>query len=170
MNSLIEPLFLDALFLLAKFEDRFLDLASLLRKLQEKSPTDFKALIAVPQLGRRKGYYLVAIDRAFGGHPELQQRLVKVGWTKLSLVAPLVTKENVDDALLFCELNTAWAIQQAVKGKELPLGARSVLLHFSSEQFSYFSTAIVKHGAVKNGEGFVGKEEAVITAFQKAET
>jgi hypothetical protein len=35
-------------------------LGSLLRQLQDKSPNDFRALIAIPQLGRRKAYYLVA--------------------------------------------------------------------------------------------------------------
>lgn len=162
-------LFMHILFFLAKFDERFLDLAALLRKLKEKSPTDFKTLSSIPQLGRRKAYYLLSIDRVFGGQPHLRERLMKVGWTRLAFVAPHVMPDDVEDALLFAEMNSAWAIQEAVKGKGLPVGARSVLLHFKSEQFSYFAQEIVKHGAVKNGEGFVDKEVAVITALQKAD-
>jgi hypothetical protein len=162
------PLFIKALLFLTKFEDRFLELAALLRKLQEKSPADFKSLISIPQLGKRKAYYLVVIDRAFGGYPQLRERLLKVGWTRLALIAPYVTAGDVDDALQFAEANSAWAIRQALKGKDLPVGARSVLLHFSPEQFAFFATEILKHGAVKNGEGFIDKELAVIAALQKA--
>lgn len=93
---------------------------------------------------------------------------MKVGWTRLSLVAPYVTKDNVEDALLYCEFNSAWAIQQSLKGKEVPVGIRSVLLHFNPQQFAYFAQEIVKHGAVKNGDGFTGKEEAVIAALHDA--
>ena len=42
---------------------------------------------------------------------------MKVGWTRLSLVAPHV---NVEDALFYCEFNSTWAIQQALKSNEMP--------------------------------------------------
>ena len=168
MNDNIEPLFLEAFYFLAKFEERFLELGSLLRQLQEKSPKDFKALIAIPQLGKRKGYYLVAVSKAFGDYPHLRQRFMRVGWTRLSMVAPHVTKENVEDALVFAEANTAWAIQQAMKGQKLPIGVRSVLLHFKPEEFTFFGQEIVKHGATKTADGFVAKEAALITALKKA--
>ena len=117
MNNAIEPLFVEALFFLAKFEEKFFDLASLLRQLQEKSLPDFKAIYSIPQLGRRKAYYLVSVNRAFGVYPDLRERLMKVGWTRLSLVAPHV---NVEDALFYCEFNSTWAIQQALKSNEMP--------------------------------------------------
>ena len=69
MNNAIEPLFVEALFFLAKFEEKFLDLASLLRQLQEKSLPDFKAIYSIPQLGRRKAYYLVSVTAPSGSTP-----------------------------------------------------------------------------------------------------
>jgi hypothetical protein len=168
MTESKHPLFLEALFFYAKFEERFLEFSALLRELKAQSPADFKALIALPQLGRRKGYYLVSVSKAFGDYPHLRPRLMKVGWTRLSLAAPHVTKENVEDALLFCELNTAWAIAERLKGSALPLGVRSVLLHFSPEDFATCGEAIVQHGATKTADGFVDKEKALITALTKA--
>jgi hypothetical protein len=47
------------------------------------------------------------------------------------------------------------------------VGGRSVLLVFTAEQFSAFSAAILAHGAVKNGQGFIGKEAALVTALEK---
>jgi hypothetical protein len=167
-NIADDPIFMEALFFLSKFEEKFLELGALLRKLQKNNPEAFKILYSLPQLGRRKAFYLSSIDRAFGGYPHLRERLIKVGWTRLSLVAPHVGKENVEDAVLYCELNSCWAIEQALKGKELPIGIRSVLLHFSSAQFDVFVQEIVKYGAMKNGDGYVNKETAVIGALMKA--
>ena len=59
MKDEFGPLFFDALLLISRLDDSFLELGSLLRQLQETSPHDFKALISTPQLRRRKGYYLV---------------------------------------------------------------------------------------------------------------
>jgi hypothetical protein len=71
MEKEFEPLFFETLLLIARFNDKFLELASLLRQLYETSHHDFKTLISIPQLGPRKGYYLVEIDKAFGGNEHL---------------------------------------------------------------------------------------------------
>ena len=39
-----------ALLLMARFDDKFLELASLLRQLQKTAPDDFKRLLAIQQL------------------------------------------------------------------------------------------------------------------------
>ncbi len=167
MNDETNPLFLKTLMLIAKLEDEFLELGSSLRQLQEASPKDFKKLTSLPQLGRRKAYYLVAIDKAFGGKAVAPQRLKKIGWTKLAALAPVITDENLEDALLFAESNTARNIEAVVKGLEPIVDGRSVLLNFTAEQFEAFSAAILGHGAIKNGKGFIGKEAALIAALGK---
>ncbi len=165
MSDKIDPLFLKSLMLIAKLDDEFLEIASALRQLQETNPKDFKKVCSMPQLGRRKAYYLVAIDKAFKGKPVPPQRLNKIGWTKLAALAPHITEENLEDALLFAELNTAKNIEAVVHGLEPIVGGRSVLLIFTAEQFAAFSAAILAHGAVKNGKGFIGKEAALIEAL-----
>jgi hypothetical protein len=142
-----------------------MELASLLRKVQDSDSKSFKELTSIPQLGRRKAYYLVSIDKSFGDKDILPVRLRKIGWTKLAALAPHITNENLEDALLFAESNSVRNIEAVVKGLEPTIGARSVLLNFTAEQFAAFSTAILAHGAIKKGEGFVGKEAALIAAL-----
>jgi hypothetical protein len=124
-------------------------------------------LYSMPQLGRRKAYYLVSIDKAFGNKNVQAERLKKIGWTKLAALAPIITDENLEDALLFAELNTAKNIEAVVHGLEPIVGGRSVLLIFTAEQFAAFSAAITAHGAIQNGKGFIGKEAALIAALDE---
>ena len=167
MKNEFPPLFIKTLMLIAKFEDQFLDLASLLRQVQETNPGDFKKLCSLPQLGRRKAYYLLSIDKAFGDKNVPAERLKKIGWTKLAALAPHITNENLEDALLFAELNTMKNIEAVMHGLEPILGGRSVLLIFTAEQFAAFSAAIMAHGAIQNGQGFIGKEAALIAALNE---
>jgi hypothetical protein len=161
------PLFIKTLMLISKLEDEFLELASLLRQVQQASPSNFKKLASIPQLGRRKAYYLVSIDRAFSDKNVPPERLKKIGWTKLAAVAPHITDENLEDALLFAELHTTRNIEAVVHGLEPIIGGRSVLLNFTAEQFATFSAAIVAHGAIENVQGFIGKEAALIAALNE---
>ena len=167
MKVEFQPLFLKTLMLIAKLEDEFLELASLLRQVQQTTPGDFKKLASIPQLGRRKAYYLVSIDKAFGDKNLPAERLRKIGWTKLAALAPHITDENLEDALLFAELNTVNNIEAVVHGIDPIIGGRSVLLYFTAEQFAAYSNAILAHGATKNGDGFIGKEDALIAALKK---
>jgi hypothetical protein len=167
MKIEFRPLFLKTLMLIAKLEDEFLELASMLRQVQQTSPGDFKKLAFIPQLGRRKAYYLVSIDKAFGDKNVPAGRLRKIGWTKLAALAPHITGQNLEDALLFAELNTVRNIEAVVHGLEPIVGGRSVLLIFTAEQFAAFSAAILAHGATKNGQGFIGKEAALIAGLTK---
>ena len=89
----------------------------------------------------------------------------RIGWTKLAALAPHITDENLEDALLFAELNTVKNIEAVVHGLDPIIGGRSVLLNFTADQFAAFSAAILAHGAIKNGQGFIGKEAALIAAL-----
>ena len=64
-----------------KLDDEFLELASHLRQVKQTNPKGFKKLYYMPQLGRRKAYYLVSIDKAFGNKNVPAERLKKIGWT-----------------------------------------------------------------------------------------
>ena len=131
MKDEIDPLFLKTLILIAKLDDEFLELASHLQQVKQTNPNDFKKLYSMPQLGRRKAYYLASIDKAFGDKNVPTERLKKIGWTKLAALAPIITDENLEDALLFAELNTAKNIEAVVHGLEPIVGGRSVLLIFN---------------------------------------
>jgi hypothetical protein len=161
------PLIVKTLVLIDNLENRFLELASLLRQVKETSQKDFKKLYSIPRLGRRKAYYLVSIDKAFADKNVSPKRLTKIGWTKLATLAPHITDENLEDALVFAELNTVKNIEAVVHGLEPIIGGRSILLNFTAKQFAAFSAAILAHGATKNGQGFIGKEAALVAALEK---
>jgi hypothetical protein len=167
MKEYFHPLLLKTLTLIAGLEDEFLELGSLLRQLQQTSPKDFKKLASLPELGRRKAYYLVSIDKAFSDKGVPAERLRKIGWTKLAALAPHITDENLEDALLFAELHKVKNIEAVVHGQEPIFGGRTVQLIFTAEQFAFFSAAIMAHGAIENGKGVIGKEAALISALSK---
>ena len=168
MKEKLDPIILKTLVLIAKLEDEFPELASLLHQVQKADPKAFKELTSLPQLGRRKAYYLVSIDKAFGDKTVPPERLRKIGWTKLAALAPHITNANLEEALLFAESNTVRSIEAIVQGMEPIIGGRSVLLNFTAEQFAAFAKAILANGAIKKGEGFVGKEAALIAALSKS--
>lgn len=167
MKDELYPEFYLASLLIARFNDKFLELASLLHKLQETESDDFKTLISIPQLGRRKGYYLVEIHRAFGDYKDAPPRLNKIGWTKLQIIAAHVTPDNREALLTLAETHTAKNLEAIMRGDQPIIGGRSVLLLFTQEQFAVFSKAILEHGAIAKGEGFIGKESALIIALDK---
>ncbi len=157
--------FYQALHLVSQIDEKFIELGSHLRYLQENEPEEFRALLSQPQLGRRKGYYLVEIDRAFAGSAAPEKRLSKIGWTRLQIIARHVTPDNCEKLLQLAETHTAKNLEKIMRGEEPVLGGRTVLLFFTGEQFAAFSQAILKHGAVANGDGFIGKEAALIAAL-----
>jgi hypothetical protein len=167
MNDKIQPNFYRALLLIAQFNDKFLELASLLHELHQKELNDFKTLISIPQLGRRKGYYLIEIHRAFGDYKDAPPRLNKIGWTKLQIIARHVTPANRDELLALAEMHTADNLAAIMRGDNPIIGGRSVLLRFTQAEFDVFSKAILDHGAIANGQGFLHKEAALVTALNK---
>ena len=163
----IDPVYIRILLLIARFNDNFLELAALLRELQETAPENFRRLIAIRQLGQRKGYYLVEIDRAFADLGLPTFRLNQIGWTKLQVIAAYVTPDNVSQLLKLAETHTTTNLKAIMRGDQPIIDGRSVLLLFTATQFAAFSDAILKHGADKNGDGFMGKEAALIQALDK---
>jgi len=85
---------------------------------QEKSPQNFKTPISIPQLGRRKAYYLVSIDKAFGDKNVAPGRLKKVGWTKLAALAPHIRQQRLEDRRA--------ELQRIVKGADAILFSESI--------------------------------------------
>ncbi len=167
MTNNIDPTFIEALSLVGALGSKFLELGSLLRKLQSSNFDNFKTLYEIPQLGRRKAYYLIEIDKVFGGKPELAVRLNKIGWTKLSLLAKFVNDDNILDALQFAELHTAWDMQVILKSGDSTFSTRSVLLRFTLPDFDKFASKIVAYGAKPTPDGgYHNKEAALLAALQ----
>ena len=121
----------DIIHLIDAEEDRFLDLAALLRKLKDTQPNDFASLIDWPKLGRRKAYYLLEIDEAFGDKADLRPRLSEIGWTKAAKIAKFATPENTDELLELAESYTAlnWnCCSRAQRSNRAAVSSPSILI------------------------------------------
>jgi hypothetical protein len=166
MKDELDPIYARALRLIVHFEDEFLELASLVRKLYETNSDEFKTLIAQQHLGRRKAYYLVEVDRAFGDIANEQcVRLNEIGWTKLATIAASITHKNREKLLKLAEAHTVEDIKALVRGETPVTDRKTIVLYFTPKQHEKFAKVILKHGAIKSGDGFAKKEEALIAAL-----
>jgi hypothetical protein len=148
-------------------DDNFLDLARSLRQLLDRDPDLFRRVMDRTGLGSRKAYYLVNIDKWFGGLPVGKARLKNIGWTKLQIIGPQVTPHNLDEMLELAENNTAAQLKSLMKG-ETPLNnAHCVLMYFSPKQYDELETVLLANGGTKQGRGILGKEEALLKALKK---
>lgn len=146
-------------------ENRFLNLAALLRKLKDTQPNDFATLVEWPKLGRRKAYYLVEIDEAFGDKADLHPRLSEIGWTKAAKIAKFATPENIDDLLELAESYTALELELLLKGAEIKPGSHFVTLRLDSEQFALLHGVLLKYGAKAHKKALFDKEAALVEAL-----
>jgi hypothetical protein len=48
------------------------------------------------------------------------------------------------------------------------LDGRTVVLNFTAEQFAAYAGAILANGAIKDGDGYKGREAALIAALAKS--
>jgi hypothetical protein len=162
-----DALYEKALDLSGNVEDNFLDLARSLRQLLDRDPDLFKRVIDKSDLGSRKAYYLVNIDKWFAGLPVGKARLKAIGWTKLQIIGPHITPHNLDATIELAENNTAAQLKSLMKG-ETPLNnAHCVLMYFSPKQYDELEAVLLANGGTKQGRGILGKEEALMKALKK---
>jgi hypothetical protein len=168
MTKDIDLIYTKALTLSYRFDDKFVELAALLRQLKESDPSAFKNFLVQAGLGRRRSYYLIDVAEAFGDIAMAQQeRLNRIGWTKLQILARNVTPKNREKLLRLAEGHTVEDLKALMQGQEPLEGRRTVLLYFSAKQYEKFAKAIAKNGAIRSGEGYANKEEALIRALKR---
>jgi hypothetical protein len=168
MTKDIDLIYTKALTLSYRFDDKFVELAALLRQLKESDPSAFKNFLVQAGLGRRRSYYLIDVAEAFGDIAMAQQeRLNRIGWTKLQILARNVTPKNREKLLRLAEGHTVEDLKALMQGQEPLEGRRTVLLYFSAKQYEKFAKVIAKNGAIRSGEGYANKEEALIRALKR---
>ena len=103
--------------LAARFDDGFIELGRLLKRLQERDHELFKQVCEETRLDRRKAYYLIQIARQVEGFPIPRERLARIGWTRMQLVADRLTRENWPQMLELAEQHTAHGLKAVLAGK-----------------------------------------------------
>jgi hypothetical protein len=92
-----EALYARALDLATNDPDNFWDLGRALRRLLDRDPNLFRKFLDNTDVGSRKAYYLIEINRAFEPLQVPRARLLKLGWTKLQLIAAKVNQDTVEE-------------------------------------------------------------------------
>ena len=162
-----ETIYEKALDLSGNVEDNFLDLAKTLRQLQDRDSDLVKKVWEKTNLGSRKAYYLINIDRWYSGLPVGKARLKKIGWTKLQIIGPHVNEQNLEDLLTKAESNTAAQLKQVVKGEKPINNAHCVLMYFTPKQYHEVEAALLANGGQRSGRGILNKEEALLNVVRK---
>lgn len=139
-----------------------------LREVLEKRPDDF--LLTAGRLGiaRRKAYYLVEIDKTFGDLSVDRERLNRIGWTKLQILAGRVDRRNVGRLLGEAEKLSAYELGKLVN-EEPASSTKShvVLLRLTDDEYAVFRNTVRAFGAEESSTGLSGKEAALIAALRE---
>lgn len=152
----------------AEVDENFLELGHALTDLQLSDPDQFRELIRKAGIKERKAYYLVKVYRTFSKIPTSKTRLKKIGWTKLMVLTPHISKSNYAELLKMAETYTAKELEERLTGKQPITNARSVLSRFTPKDYSVLEEALVLFGAKKSGRGMINKEEAMINMAKYA--
>ena len=150
-----------------------LDLAALLWEarnpppLSARKPATYDDLIEATNLKRRTLIYLVQVWDRFGSLGIDKDRLERIGWTKLAIVAETCDPGNEEAALDLAEKYTAKELPPLLKGSPARKKKHVVVLRLSHSDYIDFRDALLEHGAkkAKNKVGLAGKEAALMKAM-----
>ncbi|HWJ69173.1 MAG TPA: hypothetical protein VNS79_03890 [Sphingobium sp.] len=143
-------------------KSRLLEVASFLRKVREENRDEFRAVATKLRIGIRKAYHLAQIDEVLSDMDIAAERMQRLGWTKLSLLAAYGKPETIDELLDVADGCTAHELKLYIhKGEPAPKG-RTVVLHLDKEQYALLDQALRAKGAEPHSRGLLGKETALM--------
>lgn len=163
-----DDLYERALKLTARLDQSFMDLARVIRDLNDNDVEAFDQFVKTSGLGRRKAYYLIAIDKAFRKLNVSRDRLHKIGWTKVNILSNYVEEDNVNKLLDLAETCTVKELTSRLEGDDAKPATSPVLFYFTEKDRDYLLRALLKFGAGQSSRGLVGKEQALIKIIKKA--
>lgn len=153
---------------LAKEGDaRFLEIGKLLRTYYEELSEEdekgevLKGLLKGTKISRRRAFYWMEVDKVFGQFDIPAQRLVDIGWTKLSLIAKQVDADNLEAWLKIAGDKTADELRAFLNDQEPP--AHVLRFKLSSQQYAVIAGTLMANGAyMVSGAGLANKEKALL--------
>ncbi len=147
--------------------DDWVAAARLLRQLLDEDPSEFLATAKTMGIQTRKAYYLVQIDRALDGLFVPRERLLRIGWTKMQIIARHITAENAEALLAQAERHPVHVLRDVIDGDAPESAKHCVILYLFDDEYEIFAEVLQAHGASLVGRGIKWKEEALITALEK---
>jgi len=146
---------------------------------REEAPGSIDRVLKSTGISRRILYRHLAIGQTLGHLNLKPERLAKIGWRKLAIIAQHVRKVEEGeerDALILDALNladhSAAELHAILKGNPFKAKPHRIELLLNARQYRVFAAALRRHGAIehKNGRGLVGKEAALTRALAAIET
>jgi hypothetical protein len=162
-----EALHAKALDLATNDPDNFWDLGRALRRLLDREPDLFQKFLDNTDVGSRKAYYLVEINRAFEPLQVPRARLLRLGWTKLQLIAAKVKQDTVEEWLKLAEGMPTKQLERKMKGKTPIKNAACVLMYFSPKEYKELGEALKRYGGTPTERGIQNREEALIRMVRR---
>ena len=149
-------------------EENFLELAKVLRMIDDIDPGQFRHVYEKLRLGKRKAYYLVEISRQFEGSKLPKSRLNNIGWTKVQIIGKHLTRKSANKLLKLAEKHTVHDLKLLMHGKKPKPKTHCVLMYFSPRQYWVLEDAIAQHRARRTGRGTVSKEQTLVELINRA--
>ena len=148
--------------------NRFLEMGRRLRLFYENLPDGqhkkkaIHDLLRGTKVGFRSAMYWIDIDRIYSCFDIPDERLVRIGWSKLSIIAPHLSHETVEEWLSFAERNTSNAVRARILSLEP--AKHYVVFRLSAEQHGILTAALIANGAKPlTSRALADKEDALIT-------
>lgn len=117
----------------------------------------------------RKAYYLALLWERFGSRTGQFDKLEKIGWSKLAIIAEHARPGDEERYLDFAETTTTKELAEMFKlGGTLVLAGqekkRTVLMRFTVAEYAVLEKALKAYGAssAKKGKGLVNMEQATL--------
>jgi hypothetical protein len=143
-------------------KSRLLDTARFLRKVRAENRDEFRSVAKKLKIGLRKAYHLAQIDEVLSDMDVSAERIQRLGWTKLSLLAAHGQSDTIDELLDVAESCTAHELKMHIRDGKFDPEGRTVVLHFNKEQYGLLEEALRAKGATPHSRGLLGKEAALM--------
>lgn len=136
---------------------------------QLEGPTAFQELWMTGRIARRRAYYLSKIGRKLDELALSGEDVERVGWTKLTVLVPALTAENIGKLISLALVSTVSELKERIATVALGRPQRQMVLTLSPEDHALIIEALVQRGASWRKNGFRNAGEAFRALVRDAE-
>ena len=147
-----------------------LDLSRKLDLLHRRDRAEFLDVIREGGLSRRTAFYLLRVGRVIRTTQLSKSQAERIGWTKLQIIGDKINGKNADRLLKLAEENNAQELKRLIGQNSPNPKPHCVQLYFTDWQYARFETAVRRECPQRKSRGLVGKEEAIMRIFRRAES
>ena len=148
--------------------DDFIALAMHLHDMTDGKGAAFLEAAEKEGVKPRRAYYLREIARLLDWIDTPHDRLRNIGWTKLSIIAQHLTRENAETLLSDAEQRTVADLKDIIAGRTPPKQRHAMLFYLDDEEHDVVRRALLAHGASPSSRGLHDKEAALVNLLSNS--